>query len=99
MVSIDKHSFNSVMAEAAISLNFAVPAKLKDDAKADEEMNISLEIKSLNDFSPDTAHDTNHGAVDALVARLDRRNGYLMDGIIHKGDFRQTMSSWRKLPR
>lgn len=54
MVSIDKHSFNSVMAEAAISLNFAVPAKLKDDAKADEEMNISLEIKSLNDFSPDS---------------------------------------------
>lgn len=48
MVSIDKHSFNSVMAEAAISLNFAVPAKLKDDAKADEEMNISLEIKSLS---------------------------------------------------
>ena len=42
------------MAEAAISLNFAVPAKLKDDAKADEEMNISLEIKSLNDFSPDS---------------------------------------------
>lgn len=53
MVSIDKHSFNSVMAEAAISLDFAVPAKLKDDAKADEEINISLEIKSLNDFSPD----------------------------------------------
>lgn len=49
-------------------------------------------------FLSGTAHDTNHGAVDALVTRLDRRNGYLMDGIIHKGDFRQTMSSWRKLP-
>ncbi|ECE0825670.1 type VI secretion system contractile sheath small subunit [Salmonella enterica subsp. enterica] len=53
MVSIDKHSFNSVMAEASISLNFAVPASLKDDAKDGDEMNISLEIKSLNDFSPD----------------------------------------------
>lgn len=52
MVSIDKHSFNSVMAEASISLNFAVPAKLKGEAK-DEEMNVSLDIKSLNDFSPD----------------------------------------------
>jgi len=30
MVSIDKHSFNAVMAEASISLNFAVPAKLDD---------------------------------------------------------------------
>ncbi|EGP3852463.1 type VI secretion system contractile sheath small subunit [Salmonella enterica subsp. enterica serovar Plymouth] len=54
MVSIDKHSFNSVMAEASISLNFAVPASLKDDAKDGDEMNISLEIKSLNDFSPDS---------------------------------------------
>lgn len=50
MVSIDKNSFNSVMAEASISLNFAVPAALKDDEKDDEEMNVSLEIKSLNDF-------------------------------------------------
>lgn len=42
------------MAEASISLNFAVPASLKDDAKDGDEMNISLEIKSLNDFSPDS---------------------------------------------
>lgn len=54
MVSIDKHSFNSVMSEASISLNFAVPAKLKDDAKDDDEMNVSLKIKSLDDFSPDS---------------------------------------------
>lgn len=54
VVSIDKHSFNSVMAEASISLNFAVPAALKDDAKDDDEMNVSLKIKSLNDFSPDS---------------------------------------------
>lgn len=54
MVSIDKHSFNSVMSEASISLNFAVPARLKEDAKDEEEMNVSLEIKSLDDFSPDS---------------------------------------------
>ncbi|EBG5615921.1 type VI secretion system contractile sheath small subunit [Salmonella enterica subsp. enterica] len=53
MVSIDKHSFNSVMSEASISLNFAVPAKLEDDAKESDEMNVALEIKSLDDFSPD----------------------------------------------
>lgn len=54
MVSIDKHSFNAVMAEASISLNFAVPAKLDDAAKKDDEMNVALEIKSLDDFSPDS---------------------------------------------
>lgn len=54
MVSIDKHSFNSVMAEAAIHLSFAVPERLNDDAKDEDEMNVSLEIKSLNDFSPDS---------------------------------------------
>lgn len=54
MVSIDKHSFNSVMSEASISLNFAVPARLKEDAKDEEEMNVSLGIKSLDDFSPDS---------------------------------------------
>lgn len=50
-VSINKNNFNSVIAEAGISLNFNVPNLLTD--KSDEELNITLDVKSLNDFSPD----------------------------------------------
>lgn len=50
-VSINKNNFNSVIAEAGISLNFNVPNLLSD--KPDDEMNIQMDIKSLNDFSPD----------------------------------------------
>lgn len=50
-VSINKNNFNSVIAEAGISLNFNVPNLLSD--KSDEELNITLDVKSLNDFSPD----------------------------------------------
>ncbi|EKT1260928.1 hypothetical protein QEA29_003851 [Salmonella enterica] len=39
------------------------------------------------------------GAVDALTARFDRRTGCLMNGSIHKSDFRQAMSCWRKISR
>ena len=48
-VSVNKHNFGAVMAEAAIGLNFTVPATLKDD-----ELNVALNIKSLDDFSPDS---------------------------------------------
>lgn len=50
-VSINKNNFNSVIAEAGISLNFNVPNLLSE--KSDEELNIMLDVKSLNDFSPD----------------------------------------------
>lgn len=50
-VSINKNIFNSVIAEADISLNFNVPNLLTD--KPDDELNIQMDIKSLNDFSPD----------------------------------------------
>ncbi|WP_230353962.1 type VI secretion system contractile sheath small subunit [Lelliottia sp. WAP21] len=50
-VSINKNNFNSVIAEADISLNFNVPNLLND--KPDDELNIQMDIKSLNDFSPD----------------------------------------------
>ena len=43
-VSVNKHNFGAVMAEAAIGLNFTVPATL----------NVALNIKSLDDFSPDS---------------------------------------------
>ncbi|WP_312948289.1 type VI secretion system contractile sheath small subunit [Superficieibacter sp.] len=52
IVSINKHNFNAVMAEADISLNFTVPGSLKDTK--DDELNVALNIKSLDDFSPDS---------------------------------------------
>ena len=41
------------MAEAAIGLNFTVPATLKGST-TDDELNVALNIKSLDDFSPDS---------------------------------------------
>ncbi|EOF5434511.1 hypothetical protein ACK1MO_004246 [Salmonella enterica] len=38
------------------------------------------------------ADDTDHDAVDG-------RTGCLMNGSIHKSDFRQAMSCWRKISR
>ncbi|NIZ68525.1 hypothetical protein GSL01_26380 [Escherichia coli] len=40
-------------AEAAIGLNFTVPATLKGST-TDDELNVALNIKSLDDFSPDS---------------------------------------------
>lgn len=51
-VSINKNNFNSVIAEAGISLNFNVPNLLS--GKSDDELNIQMDVKSLNDFSPDS---------------------------------------------
>lgn len=53
MVSIDKNNFSAVMSEMDISLNLNVANKLDENASADDELNVSLDIKSLNDFSPD----------------------------------------------
>lgn len=52
-VSVNKHNFGAVMAEAAIGLNFTVPATLKGST-TDDELNVALNIKSLDDFSPDS---------------------------------------------
>ncbi|GAB0542845.1 hypothetical protein MC04F12_41900 [Escherichia coli] len=49
-VSVNKHNFGAVMAEAAIGLNFTVPATLKGST-TDDELNVALNIKSLDDFS------------------------------------------------
>ena len=51
--SVNKHNFGAVMAEAAIGLNFTVPATLKGST-TDDELNVALNIKSLDDFSPDS---------------------------------------------
>ncbi|MBW0617543.1 type VI secretion system contractile sheath small subunit [Escherichia coli] len=46
-VSVNKHNFGAVMAE------FTVPATLKGST-TDDELNVALNIKSLDDFSPDS---------------------------------------------
>ncbi|MCI7354450.1 MAG: type VI secretion system contractile sheath small subunit [[Actinobacillus] rossii] len=53
MVSINKNNFSSVMEEMNIGLNINVANKLQDNAPADDEINVQLDIKSLQDFSPD----------------------------------------------
>lgn len=53
MVSIDKNNFSSVMEEMEIGLNINVPNKLDESAGPDDEINVQLDIKSLQDFSPD----------------------------------------------
>ncbi|CRL65754.1 type VI secretion system contractile sheath small subunit [Proteus vulgaris] len=50
-VSINQNNFNSVMESAGINLNIAVPNTL--DEKSESDLNVNLEIKSLQDFSPD----------------------------------------------
>lgn len=50
-VSINKNNFNSVIAEAGISLDFNVPNLLNN--KPDEEINVHMDINALDDFSPD----------------------------------------------
>lgn len=51
-ISVNKNNFNAVIAEAGINLNFNVKNKLTD--KPEDEINVQLEIKSLDDFSPDS---------------------------------------------
>lgn len=50
-VSINQNNFNSVMESAGISLNIAVPNTLEENS--DSDLNVTLDIKSLQDFSPD----------------------------------------------
>lgn len=50
-ISINQNNFNSVMESAGINLNIAVPNAL--DKKSESDLNVNLEIKSLQDFSPD----------------------------------------------
>ena len=45
-VSVNKHNFGAVMAEAAIGLNFTVPATLKGST-TDDELNVALNIPAF----------------------------------------------------
>ncbi|MGP9768005.1 type VI secretion system contractile sheath small subunit [Halomonas sp. AOP13-D3-9] len=51
-VSVDKNNFQSVMREAGLSLQTAVPNRL-DESDEPSDIAINLDFKSLEDFSPD----------------------------------------------
>lgn len=51
-VSVDKNNFQSVMSEAGLSLQTAVPNRL-DESEEPADIAVNLNFKSLEDFSPD----------------------------------------------
>lgn len=51
-VSVDKNNFQSVMREAGLSLQTAVPNRL-DEGDDAGDIAVNLDFKSLEDFSPD----------------------------------------------
>ncbi|MBH3428123.1 type VI secretion system contractile sheath small subunit [Pseudomonas alkylphenolica] len=51
-ISIDKHSFDDVLAKQEIQLAIAVPNRLQDD-RNDDELSIQLHIQSMKNFHPD----------------------------------------------
>lgn len=51
-VSINKNNFDSVIAETGINLNFNVRNRLSE--KPNDELNLTMDLKSLDDFSPDS---------------------------------------------
>ncbi|WP_407657524.1 type VI secretion system contractile sheath small subunit [Limnobaculum xujianqingii] len=53
-ISIDKYTFDSVMANAGIELEFSVPNRLEDDSKVESEIPIKLKVETLKDLSPDS---------------------------------------------
>lgn len=50
-ISIDKNSFDEVLAKQELNLTFAVPNRLQDDAESDD-MAVQLRINSMKDFNP-----------------------------------------------
>jgi len=51
-INVDKDNFNDVLKAQNLSLDLAVPNKLDDKAEG-ENLAVSLDFKSINDFSPD----------------------------------------------
>jgi len=51
-ISIDKNTFDDVLAKQEIQLTLAVPNRLQEDA-GDDELAVQLNIQSLKDFHPD----------------------------------------------
>ncbi len=50
-INVDKDNFNDVMKAQGIHLNFTVPDKLSK--KPDSELDLHLNIESINDFGPE----------------------------------------------
>lgn len=50
-ISIDKNSFDEVMAKQELCLTLAVPNRLQDEA-TDEDLAVQLKVNSMKDFSP-----------------------------------------------
>lgn len=51
-VSVNKNNFNSVISETGINLNFNVKNRLSETP--DGELCVHMDLKSLDDFSPDS---------------------------------------------
>jgi type VI secretion system protein ImpB len=50
-ISIDKMTFDEVLAKQALSLTLSVPNRLQDD-EGNEELAVHLHVKSMKDFNP-----------------------------------------------
>lgn len=51
-ISIDKMTFDEVLAKQELSLTLSVPNRLQDDESASDELGISLWVNSMKDFNP-----------------------------------------------
>ncbi|KIU53414.1 MULTISPECIES: type VI secretion system contractile sheath small subunit [Pseudomonas] len=51
-ISIDKMTFDEVLAKQELSLTLSVPNRLQDDESASDELGISLRVNSMKDFNP-----------------------------------------------
>ena len=50
-ISIDKNSFDEVLAKQELNLTFAVPNELQEETES-EELAVNLNINSMKDFNP-----------------------------------------------
>ncbi|TDV56840.1 type VI secretion system protein ImpB [Pseudomonas graminis] len=50
-ISIDKMTFDEVLAKQALSLTLSVPNRLQED-EGNEELAVQLHVKSMKDFNP-----------------------------------------------
>ena len=51
-ISIDKMTFDEVLAKQELSLTLNVPNRLQDDESSTDELGISLRVNSMKDFNP-----------------------------------------------
>lgn len=53
-ISIDKYTFDSVMTNAGIELEFTVPNRLDEETEIESEIPVKLKVNTLSDLSPDS---------------------------------------------